>query len=247
MPSSPRGPLEGLLVIDLSRVLSGPYCSLLLADLGARVIKIEPPGGGDDSRRFAPLVAGRSAYFAAVNRGKESLALDLKQLADRAIFERLLDRADVLLDNFRPGVLGRLGYASDTLERRWPKLIHASISGFGQNGPDSGRSAYDLMIQAMGGIMSITGAEDGGPARVGTSIVDIAAGLFAAVGVLAALQDRGPSGRGRFVDIAMLDCQVAHWRAPRSEIRRDGSAPASRPSRRQTPFVQAMAGSSSAP
>jgi CoA:oxalate CoA-transferase len=198
-----------LTVIDLSRVLSGPYCSLLLADLGARVIKVEPPGAGDDSRGFAPMVNGRSAYFAAVNRGKESIALDLKAAGDRVVFERLLDGADVLLDNFRPGVLSRLGFPAAVIEQRWPRLVHASISGFGQEGPLAGRAAYDLMIQAMGGLMSVTGAEDGEPARVGTSIVDIAAGLFAAIGILAALQSRATDGRGRFVDIAMLDCTVA--------------------------------------
>ena len=209
MTTLPRGPLAGLLVIDLSRVLSGPYCSLLLADLGARVIKVEPPGSGDDARGFAPFVNGQSAYFAAVNRGKESLALDLKRPEDKAVLERLLDRADVLLDNFRPGVLGRLGFPANRIAERWPKLVHASISGFGQNGPYAGRAAYDLIIQAMSGVMSMTGAEEGGPARVGTSIVDISAGLFATVGVLAALQARASTGRGRFVDVAMFDCQVA--------------------------------------
>jgi len=204
-----RGPLHGVTVVDLSRVLSGPYCSLLLADLGARVIKIEPPGAGDDSRRFAPLVDGHSAYFAAVNRGKESIALDLKLDSDRAVFERLLDSADVLLDNFRPGVLARLGFAPDTLARRWPRLVHATISGFGQDGPYAKRTAYDLIIQAMSGLMSVTGTEESGPARVGTSIVDIAAGLFTAVGILAALHERRDGGPVRSIDVAMLDSMVA--------------------------------------
>lgn len=204
-----RGPLHGITVVDLSRVLSGPYCSLLLADLGARVIKVEPPGVGDDSRRFAPMVDGRSAYFNAVNRGKQSIALDLKLEADRAVFERLLDGADVLLDNFRPGVLARLGFAAESLAARWPRLVHATISGFGQDGPYAKRAAYDLIIQAMSGLMSVTGAEDGGPARVGTSIVDIAAGLFTTVGILAALQDRNAGGQARRVDVAMLDSMVA--------------------------------------
>ena len=158
-----RGPLHDITVVDLSRVLSGPYCSMVLADLGARVIKIEPPGVGDDSRRFAPFVDDRSAYFAAFNRGKESLSLDLKRAADCVIFEQLLDRADVLVDNFRPGVLARLGYARATLEARWPTLVHASISGFGQDGPYATRTAYDLMVQAMGGIMSLNGNEGAGP------------------------------------------------------------------------------------
>ncbi len=224
--AAPRGPLHGVTVIDLTRVLSGPYCSMVLADLGARVIKIEPPGAGDDSRAFAPFVEGRSAYFAAFNRGKESLSLDLRREPDRAIFERLLEQADVLLDNYRPGVLGRLGFPRERLATRWPRLVHASISGFGQDGPYAQRPAYDLMIQAMGGVMSLTGNEGAGPARVGTSLVDIATGLFATIGILAALAERGRAAPdtnaasapqtgaageppGRFIDVAMLDCQIA--------------------------------------
>jgi CoA:oxalate CoA-transferase len=204
-----RGPLRGVTVVDLSRVLSGPYCSMVLADLGARVIKVEPPGTGDDSRAFAPFTHGQSAYFATFNRGKQSIALDLKVPADRAILERLLGGADVLLENYRPGVLDRLGYPRSLLEQRWPALVHASISGFGQDGPYAQRAAYDLMIQAMSGLMSLTGDEDAGPARVGTSVVDISTGLFTAIGILAALLERRSSGRGRFVDVAMLDCQFA--------------------------------------
>jgi CoA:oxalate CoA-transferase len=205
-----RGPLHGITVVDLSRVLSGPYCSMVLADLGARVIKIEPPGEGDDSRRFAPFADGQSAYFAAFNRGKESLSLDLKRAQDRATFERLLDRADVLLDNYRPGVLARLGFPRETVASRWPSLVHASISGFGQDGPYAMRTAYDLIVQAMGGMMSLNGNEGAGPARVGTSIVDVATGLFAAIGILAALAARGHGGAdGCAIDVAMLDCQVA--------------------------------------
>ena len=184
---------------------------MVLADLGARVIKVEPPGAGDDSRGFAPFSGGQSAYFAAFNRGKESLALDLRQAQDRAVFERLVDGADVLLDNYRPGVLARLGYPREAIVARWSRLVHASISGFGQDGPQATRTAYDLIIQAMSGVMSLTGNDEQGPARVGTSIVDIATGLFAAVGILAALaEQRGAPGTpGRFVDVAMLDCQVA--------------------------------------
>jgi CoA:oxalate CoA-transferase len=208
-PQSPAGPLANLVVIDLTRVLSGPYCTLLLSDLGARVIKVESPGGGDDSRRFAPFHDGESAYFAAFNRGKESIALDLKSPADREVLDRMLDTADVIIDNFRPGVMERLGLGRETLEQRWPRLIQASISGFGQAGPEAGRTAYDLVMQGMGGVMAVTGAEGGGPARAGTSLVDIGTGMFTAIGILAAVNERAASGRGRFVDIAMLDCTVA--------------------------------------
>jgi CoA:oxalate CoA-transferase len=210
MSDAGKGPLHGVTVLDLTRVVSGPYCTMLLADLGARVIKVEQPGTGDDTRRLPPLQPdGSSAFYEAVNRGKESIALDLKAPADRAIFERLLERADVLVDNFRPGVMGRLGYAADTLAERFPALVQASVTGFGQTGPDKGRQAYDLIIQAMGGIMSMTGGEGGPPARVGTSLVDIGSGMFTAIGILGALYDRVSSGKGRRVDVAMLDSIVA--------------------------------------
>jgi CoA:oxalate CoA-transferase len=203
-----KGPLAGVLVVDLTRVLSGPYCTLLLADLGARVIKVESPAG-DDSRQFGPFHDGQSAYFASFNRGKESIALDLKSPSDRPIFERLLERADVLVDNFRPGVMARLGFDRPIIETRWPRLIHAGISGFGQSGPDVHRAAFDLVLQGMGGLMHLTGAEGGAPARAGSSFVDIGTGMFAAVGILAALHARGATGQGRFVDVAMLDSTVA--------------------------------------
>jgi CoA:oxalate CoA-transferase len=210
MTGSPdkKGPLGGIVVIDLTRVLSGPYCTLLLADLGARVIKVESLAG-DDSRQFGPFHDGQSAYFASFNRGKESIALDLKSPTDRTIFERLLDRADILVDNFRPGVMARLGFGTETIAQRWPRVIHAGISGFGQDGPDAHRAAFDLVLQGMGGLMHLTGAEGGGPARAGSSFVDIGTGMFAAVGILAALHERGTTGKGRFVDIAMLDSTVA--------------------------------------
>ena len=202
------GPLAGIRVLDLTRVLAGPYCTMLLADLGARVIKIEAPGG-DDARRIGPFLGGRSAYFASLNRGKESLALDLKQPADRETFERLLAGADVLVENFRPGVMERLGYGWSRLRPRHPRLVMASTSGFGQTGPYAGRPAYDAVVQAMGGIMSLTGHPGSPPTRVGTSIGDIAAGLFTAIGIQAALLARERSGRGARVDVAMLDAQVA--------------------------------------
>ena len=203
------GPLSNLLVVDLSRVLAGPYATMVLADLGAQVIKVEHPDGGDDSRRFGPFIGGYSAYFASINRGKRSIALDLKADDDRRIFEALLARADVLVDNYRPGVMARLGYGPDVLAARFPHLIHAAVSGFGHTGPYSRKAAYDMVVQAMGGIMSITGTPGGEAVRVGTSIGDITAGLFTAIGILAALHDRSTTGKGQFVDVAMLDGQVA--------------------------------------
>ncbi len=205
----PAGPLAGLLVIDLTRVLAGPYCTLVLAELGARVIKVERPGYGDDAREVGPFIGGKSAYFMSLNRGKESIVLDLGVDDDRAIFEKLLVRADVLVENYRPGVLAKHGFAWELLHERFPKLVLASISGFGQTGPYANRPAFDMVVQAMGGVMSLTGWPGGPPTRVGTSIGDITAGLFGAIGVLAALQERARTGLGRHVDVAMLDSQVA--------------------------------------
>ena len=207
-PTPTPGPLTGLLVADLTRTLAGPYATMMLADMGARVIKVEPPGG-DDARRFGPFADGRSAYFASVNRGKCSIALDLKSPDDRAIFEKLAARADVLVENYRPGVMRKLNYDWAALREMNPRLVYAAISGFGQSGPRRDLPAYDLVAQAMGGIMSITGGEGGPPVRVGTSIGDISAGLFALAGILAALHRRAQSGRGGMVDVGMLDCQVA--------------------------------------
>jgi CoA:oxalate CoA-transferase len=203
------GPLSGVLVIDLTRVLAGPYCTMVLADLGARVIKVERPERGDDARAIGPFVGERSAYFMSLNRGKESIALDLKNADDRNVFERLLERADVLVENFRPGAMARLGYGWDALHARFPRLIVASTSGFGQTGPYAQRPAYDVVAQAMGGLMSITGQPDGKPTRVGTSIGDITAGLFTAIGIQAALVERQGSNTGQHVDVSLLDAQVA--------------------------------------
>ena len=208
-PEPPPGPFHGVTVIDLSRVLAGPYCTMVLSDLGARVVKVERPGSGDDARGIGPFVDGRSAYFASLNRGKEAIALDLRDDADRAVFERLLGRADVLVENFRPGTLGGLGYGWDVLHARWPRLVYAAVSGFGHTGPYAGRPSYDMVAQAMGGVMSITGQPGGPPTRVGTSVGDLMAGLFAVIGIGAALYDRTRTGEGRFVDVAMLDSQVA--------------------------------------
>jgi CoA:oxalate CoA-transferase len=202
-------PLSGITIVDLTHVLAGPYCSMTLADLGARVIKLERPGSGDDTRSFPPFIAGESAYFAALNAGKASISLDLKADDDRAIFERLLARADVVLENYRPGVMERLGYGYDNLHAKHPRLIYGAVSGFGHTGPDAAKPAYDMVVQARGGVMSITGEEGGPPVRVGASIGDIVAGMFLAQGVLAALYDREKTGLGAKIDIAMLDAQLA--------------------------------------
>lgn len=203
------GPLDDLLIIDLSRVLAGPYATMVLSDLGARVIKVERPDGGDDSRHIGPFKGDQSAYFASINRGKQSIALDLKDQGDRAIFEALVARADVLVENYRPGVMAKLGLGWEVLHARHPRLIYAAASGFGQTGPDAHKAAYDMVVQAMGGIMSVTGWPGGKPTRVGTSVGDITAGLFTVIGILSALHDRARTGEGQFVDVAMLDGQIA--------------------------------------
>ena len=203
-------PLDGLTVLDFSRVLAGPYCTMQLADLGARVIKIEQPGRGDDTRAWGPpFVSGESAYFLSINRNKESLALDLKHAAAGAVVEALLARADVLVENFRPGTMDRLGLGYETVAERYPRLVYCSISGFGQSGPRRIEPGYDAMMQAEAGLMSITGAAEGPPFRVGVAVGDIATGMFAVQGILAALVARGRTGRGQRVDIAMLDAITA--------------------------------------
>lgn len=202
-------PLDGILILDLTHVLAGPFCTQGLQALGARVIKVERPGTGDDTRAFPPFVQGESAYFATLNAGKQSIALDLKADADRAILERLVARADVLVENYRPGVMERLGYGWEALHVRHPRLIYAAVSGFGQTGPDAMKPAYDMVVQARGGVMSITGESGGPPVRVGASIGDIVAGMYLAQGILAALFQRDRTGEGAFVDVAMLDSQLA--------------------------------------
>ena len=209
MTQNTKGPLSGILVVDLSRILAGPYCTLLMAEMGARVIKVEPPKGGDDARAYGPFVNGKSTYFASVNRGKESIALDLKADGDRKIFEQLLEKADVVVENFRPGTMEKLGYGWETLHAKYPQLIYASASGFGHTGPNSKDPAYDMVMQGQGGIMSITGNEGQPPSRVGMSIGDIGAGLYTAVAVNAAIVHRLKTGESTKVDIAMFDCQLA--------------------------------------
>jgi CoA:oxalate CoA-transferase len=209
MTQHATGPLSGITVVDLSRILAGPYCTFLMAEMGARVIKVEPPKGGDDARAYGPFVNGKSTYFASINRGKESIALDLKNDEDRGVFEKLLEKADVVVENFRPGTMEKLGYGWETLHPKYPKLIYASASGFGHSGPNSKDPAYDMVMQGMGGIMSITGNEGQPPARVGMSIGDMGAGLYTAVAVNAALVHRLKTGESTKVDIAMFDCQLA--------------------------------------
>ncbi len=203
------GPLEGVLVVDLTRVLAGPFATMMMADLGARVIKVERPGAGDDSRGYGPYVEGRSMYFARVNRGKESVALDLKDPADRSVLDELVDRADVLVENFRPGVMDRLGLGPETLRARNPGLVYCSISGFGQTGPLRGRQAYDTVVQAASGLMSVTGFPGGPPVKPGAPFGDLSAALYAFGAVCAALVDRHRTGRGARIDIAMFDCLVS--------------------------------------
>src|SRR5215510_8605329 len=203
-------PLDGITVLDLTRVLSGPYCTMLLADMGARVIKIEQPGKGDDTRAWGPpFLEGESAYFLSINRNKESVTLDFKHPEGRAIVEMLLARADVLVENFRPGTLARMGLDYQSLASRFPRLIYCSISGFGQTGPRRAEAGYDAVVQAEGGLMSITGAADGPPFRLGVAISDIVSGMFAAYGISLALYARERTGRGQQVDIAMLDAVTA--------------------------------------
>ena len=204
-----NGPLKDLLVVDLTRVLVGPYCTMILSDLGARVIKIEAPEIGDDSRKFGPFVKDYSAYFMSLNRGKESIALNLKNEDDKKIFEKILAKADILVENFKPGTLEKWGLGWKQVSKKYPKLIYASASGFGQTGPLKELPAYDMVVQGMGGLMSVTGQPNSEPTRVGTSIGDITAGLFTAIGINAALYDRQKTGKGMYIDVSMLDCQIA--------------------------------------
>jgi crotonobetainyl-CoA:carnitine CoA-transferase CaiB-like acyl-CoA transferase len=205
-------PLDDLTVLDLSRILSGPYCSMYLADFGARVIKLEHPDGGDDTRSFGPpFVGGESTYFMSINRNKESVAIDFKHARGRELLRALAARADIVLENFRPGALARLGLDYETVRALNPRAIYCSISGFGHSGDADWvrRPGYDLAIQGMGGLASLTGPADGAPYKVGTSIADIIAGLYALSGILVALHARARTGRGQHVDVSMLDGQIS--------------------------------------
>jgi crotonobetainyl-CoA:carnitine CoA-transferase CaiB-like acyl-CoA transferase len=202
-------PLDGIRVVDLSRVLAGPYCSLLLADMGAEVVKVEEPGRGDDTRAWPPFVGGEATYFMSVNRGKKSLTLNMKHAEGKGILRRLLEGADVLLENFRPGTLERLGFGYAAVRSLNPRLVYCSISGFGESGPEAGRPGYDLIVQGESGIMDITGFPDGPPVKVGNSIADLAAGTMAAHGIVLALFARERTGQGQKVEIAMLEVMAA--------------------------------------
>jgi len=210
-------PLEGIRVVDLTRAMAGPYCTMMLGDLGADVIKVERPGRGDDSRSWGPPFvgqpygpyAGESAYFIGANRNKRSITVNVKSPEGQEIVRRLAGVSDVLVENFRTGVLDGMGLGYDDLHALDPRLVYCSISGYGRTGPYAERPGYDFIIQAEGGMMGITGPEEGPPSRVGVPIVDITAGMFAAAGVLAALRARDHTGEGQLVDISLLDTQVA--------------------------------------
>jgi formyl-CoA transferase/CoA:oxalate CoA-transferase len=209
-PDVVSAPLSGLTILDLSRVLSGPYCTMLAADMGARVIKVEHPIRGDDTRAWGPPFLGsESSYYLSINRNKESVAVDFKTPEGRKIIHALAAKADVVVENFRPGTLDGIGLGYAELSARDPRIIYVSVSGFGQNGPRRDEPGYDAVAQAEGGLMSITGDADGSAVRLGVAIADIAAGLFAFQGMLLALIARGTTGRGQLVDISLLDSVAA--------------------------------------
>ena len=203
------GPLKGIRVLDLTRILAGPYATMILRDLGAEVIKIEQPETGDEARDFGPFKNDFSLYFMSVNRGKKSVTLNLKSPRGKELFLELVKGSDILVENFRPGTMEKLGLDYESLKKHHPSLLYAACSGFGQTGPYAMRGAYDMIIQGMGGIISITGEPDRPPVRVGTSIGDITSALFTTIGLLSALRHRDQTGEGQLIDVGMLDCQVA--------------------------------------
>jgi len=216
-PQPSPGALDGLLVVDLTRILAGPYCTQILGDLGADVVKIERPGGGDDTRHWGPNyirdgagnATDESAYFVAANRNKRSLTVDLSHPDGADLVRRLAAKADVLVENYKVGGLAKYGLSYEDLKVLNPRLVYCSITGFGQTGPYAGRAGYDFMVQGMGGIMSLTGEADGAPMKTGVAIADVMCGMYASTAILAALRHRGVSGRGQYVDMALLDTQVA--------------------------------------
>ena len=203
------GPLAGLRIVDLTRILAGPFATMILSDMGAEVIKVERPEGGDLSRGTGPFIDGESYYFVSVNRGKKSVTLNLTDPDGQQALKDIAAQSDVLVENFVPGAMEGFGLSYDALSEVNPRLVYCSISGFGQTGPYAQRPALDIIVQAMGGIMSITGEPNGGPVRPGSSLGDIIAGLFATTAILAALQERERSGQGQHIDVSMLECQLA--------------------------------------
>lgn len=213
--TAPNGPLAGLRVLDLTRVLAGPTCTQMLGDLGAEVIKIERPEAGDDTRGFAPPFVPNtkeSAYFVGVNRNKKSVTLDIAKPEGQAIIHKLLEHCDILVENFKVGALAKYGLGYEQLAKTHPRLIYCSITGFGQTGPYAPRPGYDALIQAMGGVMSLTGEPNGSPQKVGVPVADLFAGLYGCIGILAAVNHRNNTGQGQQIDIGMLDTHVA-WLA----------------------------------
>jgi formyl-CoA transferase len=228
-----KQPLSGVRVLDLTRVLAGPFCSMILADMGAEVIKIEEPGKGDDTRSWPPFVAGEATYFMSVNRNKKSVTLNLKAPAARKILTDLVKMSDVVLENFRPGTMEKLGLGYAALSTLNKKLVYCAVSGFGESGPEGGRAGYDLVVQAESGLMDITGFPDGPPVKMGTSIADLVAGMSAAHGVTLALLARTKTKRGQKVEIGMLDAMAAlltyqagiYWGTGRQPMRRGNEHP----------------------
>jgi len=202
-------PLEGVFVLDLTRVLAGPFCTMILADLGATVVKVERPGKGDDSRAFSPMIGEESAYFMSINRGKKSITLNLKDERGKELLLELVEKADVVVENFRPGVMEKLGLSYEELQKTNPSLIYASSSGYGHSGPYSKKAAYDLIIQGLSGMMSITGPDIDHPMKVGSSLADIISGMFTCIGILSSLLHKSRGGEAQRVDVAMLDSMVA--------------------------------------
>jgi crotonobetainyl-CoA:carnitine CoA-transferase CaiB-like acyl-CoA transferase len=228
-----RPPLAGIRVLDLTRVLAGPFCSMSLGDMGAEVIKIEEPGKGDDTRGWPPFAGGEATYFLAVNRNKKSLTLNMKAPEGQDILKKLVARSDVVLENFRPGTMERLGFGYASLRRLNPRLIYCSISGFGESGPEASRPGYDLIVQGESGIMDLTGFPDGPPVKVGNSIADLVAGMAATQGISLAILARQRTGKGQKVEIGMLDVMASlltyqaglYWNAGGRPTRRGNQHP----------------------
>jgi CoA:oxalate CoA-transferase len=218
-------PLENIKVLDLTRVLAGPFCTMILNDLGAYVLKVELPGTGDDARAFGPFKNEQSLYFVSINRGKDSISLNLKSEKGKNILKELVKKFDIIIENYRPGTMEKLGLGYDELKKINPKIIYAASSGFGHTGPDSQKPAYDILAQAMGGVMSITGWPDSQPTRVGMSLGDITASLYTAIGINAALYQRMITGEGQKIDVSMLDCQVSILENALARFQVDGKSP----------------------